>query len=105
LKTGDSVEVVFDDYFKGNEYKPDLKLGETKKILGTHTCKCGELHLNVGLLSDINYVSCYKCGEHLPNGNFIHWAHSSRFSLIENADESETITTKQDEKEYELIYD
>lgn len=82
IKKGDSLRVVNDKYLPGNDVKPDLKEGEIKTAEDVYYCKCGEEHIDVGLISEWNYISCYKCDEQLPLGDRIHWCHSSRFEVI-----------------------
>lgn len=65
--------------FPGNKIAPDLTEGAIYKLKQVHTCKCGEVHFDVGLISEVNSVTCYKCREELPKGDVHHWAHSSRF--------------------------
>jgi hypothetical protein len=62
--------------------KPALTMAQEYKIEAATKCSCGELHIDVGLKSEYNYVRCYKCGEELPHGDKIHWCNSSRFDLV-----------------------
>jgi hypothetical protein len=66
----------------GNKIAPPLTLGEAVRFRKMHICKCGERHYDVGLSSEVNSVTCYKCREELPDGDEIHWAHSSRFEVV-----------------------
>lgn len=77
--------------FEGNDIAPPLKDGKRYHLLQTFTCKCGQVHFDVGLRTGYNFVNCYKCGEELPKNNdknipelpvIIHWCHSSRFKLV-----------------------
>lgn len=65
-----------------SEYKPAVKKGESYILKQSCLCGCGQAHFDVGLVSKLNYVSCYKCGRSLPDGDKIHWANSSRFIHI-----------------------
>lgn len=67
------------DKFPGKEHAPPLELGEEYTILRVYTCGCGEKHYDAQLKSKLNWVTCHKCGEELPDGMTWHWAHSSRF--------------------------
>jgi hypothetical protein len=65
-----------------NTIAPPLKLGRNYPLNDQYTCKCGEVHLDVGLSSEeakIGRVTCYKCKEVLPNSDKTYWCHSSRF--------------------------
>ncbi len=79
-----------EDPMPGNDKGPDLLLDKMYQLKQIHTCSCGEKHFDVGLVSSLNYIECYKCREDLPLGNEIHWCHSSRFKEITN--ESKTIS-------------
>lgn len=63
----------------GNEVSPPLEKGVSYQIVQKYTCECGQEHYDVGLESQYNFIRCYKCEEHLPNGDKIHWCHPSRF--------------------------
>lgn len=86
MQETDVVKVIKTDVLPGNKIAPPFKLSEHYTIKSTHVCKCGELHIDVGLVSEINFVTCHKCREQLPNGqpegSANHWAHSSRFELV-----------------------
>ncbi len=73
------IKCINNNRLVGNDLKPDLKINGLYELKEVHTCKCGEKHYDVGLVSEINWVTCYKCREVLPNSDKIHWAHSSRF--------------------------
>jgi predicted SprT family Zn-dependent metalloprotease len=88
IKQGDHLRVVNDKYLPGNDVKPNLENGEVRTAKNTYTCKCGELHIDVDLPSDWNYISCHKCDEQLPEGDKIHWCHSSRFEIIQNEEKA-----------------
>ena len=68
---------------KGNDIAPPVKVGEEYKANKIYTCPapCGQQHIDVGLKSNYNWVSCHGCGEKLPDGDVIHWSHPSRFNL------------------------
>lgn len=63
----------------GNEVAPPLELNKEYEKVETYTCRCGQEHYNVGLKSNYNWISCYKCGIPIPKGDMIHWCHPSRF--------------------------
>lgn len=67
--------------FPVNTIAPDLEIGKEYILKQDYTCECGEIHYNVGLPLEVNYVECYKCREQLPLTT--HWCHSSRFNIKE----------------------
>jgi hypothetical protein len=93
FKVGDQVEVVNDAYMPGNDEGPLIKNGNKYPVKGMFMCTCGELHIDIGLISHLNYVTCYKCREELPNSKFggKHWTHSSRFAITQKSEISEEI--------------
>lgn len=80
---GKIVQCVNAKPLEGNTIAPPLIEGESYPVVGVVVCECGQNHFNVGLISKVNYVTCYKCRKALPEGNAIHWAHPSRFVLNE----------------------
>lgn len=84
FSTGQQVRVIFDKLLPGNSIGPDIKNGDIYPVKGSYTCKCGELHLNIGLESELNSITCYKCRESLPLSDVIHYCHSSRFEPVES---------------------
>lgn len=48
---------------------PPLALGHEYKPLKAYVCNCGHNHVDVGLVSKFNYISCTNCGEKLPDGD------------------------------------
>jgi hypothetical protein len=81
IQSGQSLTCINDGYLKDNEYKPNLKKGDVYQLKRSVTCGCGQIHYDVGLTSTLNYISCYKCREDLPEASSgkTHWANSSRF--------------------------
>ena len=68
----------------GNNIAPPLVKGRKYPVKEVFTCKCGQNHFDVGLLSQHNFISCYSCGDHIPRGDTIHWCHPNRFKNEEN---------------------
>lgn len=62
-----------------NEVAPPLIVGNEYKLVQEFVCICGQNHFDVGLKSRYSFISCYKCGKQLPNGDKIHWCHPTRF--------------------------
>lgn len=87
---GQLVDCMNTNPLKGNKIAPPLVLEKTYPVKQVFACQCGQEHLDLGLTSEINFVSCHKCGEHLPGENdgtvegpIIHWCHPTRFKLWE----------------------
>lgn len=76
---GDEVLCVEDRILEGNDYGPEVYKGKTYTIKDICLDKDGNQHLDVGLVSKLNYVRSFETKEELPNGNKIHWCHPSRF--------------------------
>lgn len=89
IVNGLTLRVIHDKILTGNDVGPDIKNGITYVALDTYTCNCGELHIDIGLKSIYNSISCYKCGEELPNGSEVHWCHELRFEIIHPAEDLE----------------
>jgi hypothetical protein len=75
------------DVLPGNDIAPPLTIDQVYPEKGVHLCACGEHHIDVGLLSEIKFVTCHKCREKLPDvsteeGKVTHWCHSSRFEEL-----------------------
>lgn len=81
MKDGTMLECINTKPLEGNEIAPPLEEGVFYPIVKTHKCSCGQEHYDVGLKSEYNWVTCYKCKIKLPNGDTIHWCHPSRFKL------------------------
>lgn len=66
----------------GNEVAPPLVLGNSYIVRKVILDKAGNPHLDVGLVSNYNYISSYETKEELPDGDKIHWCHPSRFEVL-----------------------
>lgn len=82
FEIGNKVKVVNVKPLGGRDTAPKLVLEEEKTVVGICLDRAGNQHLDVGLVSDLNYVTSFETGEQLPNGNLIHWCHPTRFELI-----------------------
>lgn len=83
---GQDVRVVKTDKLSGNEIgPPGLVMGEKKKVLDIVLDGQGNQHLDLGIKSDVNFVSSYETAEVLPNSQVggVHWCHPSRVEPIE----------------------
>ena len=72
---------------EGNTVAPPLVIGEEYTALNVITCGCGKEHIDVGLKSEYNYISCYDCGEKFINRD-VHYCHPSRFDVVEDKPEN-----------------
>lgn len=82
FKLGDKIKCVNDSPLSGNTVGPDLVIGEEYPVRNICIDKQGNQHIDVGLLSELNYVKSWDTGEELPQGDVIHWCHPSRFTLV-----------------------
>jgi hypothetical protein len=82
MQAGDRVEVVKVVPLANNTVAPALSLGEVKTIKTVVKDSKGNPHFDVGLPSNLSYVRSIETGEHLPDGDKIHWCHPSRFKLV-----------------------
>lgn len=73
------VNCINADRLPGNDIGPRLTKGENYEVVKEYTCKCGQVHYDVGIVSTLNYVECYLCRETLPDSKKIHWCNSIRF--------------------------
>lgn len=80
IATGDNITCNNNLPLKGNMIAPPLTIGTDYPVVNVITCDCGSKHIDVGLKSEYNYITCYECKEKLPNSE-IHWCHPSRFDI------------------------
>ena len=68
----------------GNTVAPPLTLEAEYSPAHVHKCKCGNVHFDVGLKSQYNFITCWHCKEVLPNSETggTHWCHPSRFEKV-----------------------
>ena len=77
------IECVNAKPLPGNEVYPKLEEeGKRYPLVSIALDSEGNQHLNVGLVSNHNYISSYETGEHLPDGDTIHWCHPTRFRKV-----------------------
>ena len=79
IKVNDILICKNDKPLEGNDLGPPLELEEEYEAQELYKCSCGQAHINVGLISNYNWISCYNCSSQLPYGDTIHWCHPSRF--------------------------
>lgn len=83
MNIGDRVECVNANILDGNDKAPKLVEGEFYIIKDIILDSKNNPHYDVGLKSRLNFVRSYETKEELPNGDKIHWCHSSRFKKVD----------------------
>jgi hypothetical protein len=81
-KEGDKVRVILTRPLGDNSCAPPLVMYQEHKVNKVIEDTKGNQHLDIGLVSKINYVTSFETKEELPDGDKIHWCHPSRFELI-----------------------
>lgn len=79
---GDIVKIENDAPLSGNTEAPPVVIGDEYPIEHIVLDKKGNQHLDLGLKSELNFVTSWETGEQLPDGDKIHWVHPSRVKLI-----------------------
>ncbi len=80
FKIGDMTTCVNIEPLEGNEIAPPLELKDYPVIGFTYDSQ-GNQHLDVGIISEYNFIRSFETKEELTNGDKIHWCHPSRFIL------------------------
>jgi hypothetical protein len=78
----ETVKCINIEPLNGNEVAPPLELNKEYLIKDIVLDEKGNQHLDVGLISEYNYIRSIETEEELPNGKEIHWCHPSRFEPI-----------------------
>lgn len=81
FEVGNSVICKNNKPLDGNDVAPPLKEDEDYPVKRIFLDKKGNQHLDVGLVSEYNFIRSYETEEELPDGDKIHWCHPSRFEL------------------------
>lgn len=79
---GSEVRAINVAPLTGNDKAPVLELDKVYPVKQIILDSQGNQHLDVGLVSELNYVRSWETKEELPDGDKIHWCHPSRFELI-----------------------
>lgn len=79
-KIGQVLKAINNLPLEGNKVAPLLIVGETYVIEDIIEDKEDNQHLDVGILSEYEYIRSWETKEDLPNGDKIHWCHPSRFT-------------------------
>ena len=67
-KENDKVTCYNIKPLEGNDVKPPLGEDKEYEVKSIIVCECGKQHLDVGLKSKYNWISCHSCKEELKNG-------------------------------------
>jgi hypothetical protein len=67
---------------KNNDHGPLLIENEKYLVKEVYTDADGYDHIDVGVVSRLNWVSCYETKKPIPRGDKIHWCHPVRFVKI-----------------------
>lgn len=88
IKIGDIIKCVNASRLKGNNYRPEVVDEADYELVGIATCPiCGQEHYDIGLISKLNFISCYTCKqagkqtiiEGSKEIGSIHYCHPIRF--------------------------
>lgn len=79
IKLGQVLICKNNQPLEGNTIAPPLTVDEKYTAKEVLICDCGQDHIDVGLKSKYNFITCYKSKTELPRGTKIHWCHPSRF--------------------------
>lgn len=87
MEIGIIVRIINDKPFPGKKIGPPIEKGQEYPIKDIYwEVSKGDspnyLHLDLGLLSEYNFITSQDTGEELPNGDRIHWVHPSRVEVV-----------------------
>jgi hypothetical protein len=82
IQQGAKLKALNNNPLQGNEVAPPLVVGKEYDAKEVYVCQCGQDHVDVGLASKYNWITCYKCKKELPRGEKIHWCHPTRFEVL-----------------------
>ena len=81
FQVNDTVIAINNKPLEGLEIAPKLELEKEYSVKQIVLDSKGNQHLDVGLVSELNYVRSWETKEELPDGDKVHWCHPSRFKL------------------------
>lgn len=82
MEKGSIVRCVNAQVMPGRKIGPPLVLNQQYEVKEVLVDKQGYEHVDVGLLSEHNYITCFETGEELERGDRVHWCHKSRFEVV-----------------------
>lgn len=74
------LKCIFSQKLPGKDYAPALKQDEEYICKAVHLDSGGNVHIDVGLKLELNYIKSYATGEELPDTT--HWCHPNRFVIL-----------------------
>lgn len=81
FEVGQTIIAKNNQPLPGNEIAPPLVVNQEYQIKTIIRDSKGYPHLDVGLVSKVEYVRSWETKERLYEGHKIHWCHPSRFDL------------------------
>lgn len=87
FEVGNKVKCIKTEPLPGRTKCPDLEMGKEYRVQGITLDSKNNQHLDVGLKSELEWITSYETGEHLTGGSTYHWCHPSRFELIDRNQE------------------
>lgn len=85
MEIGTIVKCINAEPFPGNKVGPPLEKDKTYPIKGIYLEKHNDTtfkHLDLGFVSEYNFITSQDTGVELPDGDRIHWCHPSRFKIV-----------------------
>ncbi len=82
FKEGEIIKPTFFLPLPNREVAPPLEPERSYPIKSIALDSKGNQHINVGLPSKYSSIRSYETGEHLHNGDTIHWCHPCRFRIV-----------------------
>ena len=84
FEPGDVVQVWHTEPLPGKKVGPKFQHGTI--VLNVFTDSAGYQHLDIGIKTDLNFITSYETGEKLPSENNVHWCHPLRFHLVKKVE-------------------
>ncbi len=88
FKIGDRVKCINNSGKSSN-----LKKGREYVIYNIKTCECGEVNLDVGVISPVDTLICTLCRHSEPVIDSVDWCNSKRFIKIQEKKEYISVST------------
>lgn len=82
FKIGEIVRPIFFEPLPGRRIAPKLIPNTEYPVKSIMYDSKENPHLNVGLISEVNFVTSYETGEELEESDKIHFCHPIRFELV-----------------------
>lgn len=82
IVVGDTLMCTNNEPLEGNKIAPPLEINKEYVVKNVVKDKGGNPHFDVGIASNVAYVTSYETKEELPDGDKVHWCHPSRFEKV-----------------------